>query len=111
MRKKYLLLKLRDTFFTGLFIFIPIAITIWIVLWLLSFVNNLVLPYIRYVIPVPDIPGIGIALTILLIFLSGVVAQNYFGKRLIILWDRLIDKIPLVRSIYVATKQLMWKIC
>nr|WP_242462859.1 DUF502 domain-containing protein [Persephonella atlantica] len=42
-----------------------------------------------------------------MIFLSGIVAQNYFGKKLITLWDRLIDKIPLVRSIYVATKQLM----
>ena len=107
VKKKYILLKLRDTFFTGLFVFIPIAITVWIVLWLLSFVNNLVLPYIRHIIPVPDIPGIGIIVTVLLIFLSGVVAQNYFGKKLIILWDRLIDKIPLIRSIYIATKQLM----
>ncbi|MBK3331482.1 DUF502 domain-containing protein [Persephonella atlantica] len=107
IKRKYLFLKLRDTFFTGLFVFIPIAITVWIVLWLLSFVNNLILPYLRYVIPVPDIPGIGIAVTVLLIFLSGIVAQNYFGKKLITLWDRLIDKIPLVRSIYVATKQLM----
>ncbi len=106
-KKKFLLLKLRDTFFTGLFVFIPIVITVWIVLWLLSFVNNLILPYIRYIIPVPDIPGIGIALTILLIFLTGVIAQNYFGRKLISLWDRVVNKIPLIRSIYVATKQLM----
>ncbi len=107
LRRKYIFSKLRDTFFAGLFVFIPIAITIWIVLWLLSFVNNLVLPYVRYIIPVPDIPGIGIALTIFLIFLSGIVAQNYFGRKLIVLWDNLINKIPLVRSIYIATKQLM----
>ncbi|WP_293443295.1 DUF502 domain-containing protein [Persephonella sp.] len=106
-RKKILILKIRDTFLTGLFVFIPIAITIWIVVWLLSFVNNLVLPYLRYLIPIPDIPGVGILVTLLIVFATGLIAQNYFGKKLISLWDSLINRIPLVRSIYIATKQLM----
>ncbi|WP_457638703.1 DUF502 domain-containing protein [Persephonella sp.] len=106
-RKKLLLLKIRDTFLTGLFVFIPIAITVWIVIWLLSFVNNLVLPYLRFIIPIPDIPGIGILITAILIFLIGLVAQNYFGKKLIDLWDSFINRIPLVRSVYLAVKQLM----
>ncbi|WP_457624114.1 DUF502 domain-containing protein [Persephonella sp.] len=106
-RKKLYLLKIRDTFLTGLFVFIPIAITIWIVVWLLSFVNNLVLPYLRFVLPIPDIPGVGILITALLIFVIGLIAQNYFGKKLIDLWDSLINRIPLVRSVYLAIKQLM----
>jgi len=106
-RRKVLLIKIRDTFLTGLFVFIPIAITVWIVVWLLSFVNSLVLPYLRYVLPIPDIPGVGILITVLLVFITGVIAQNYFGKKLISLWDELINRIPLVRSIYIATKQLM----
>ncbi|HHG73746.1 MAG TPA: DUF502 domain-containing protein [Persephonella sp.] len=106
-RKKLLVIKIRDTFLTGLFVFIPIAITIWIVVWLLSFVNNLILPYLRYLLPIPDIPGVGILVTILLVFITGLIAQNYFGKKLISLWDSLINRIPLVRSIYIATKQLM----
>jgi len=76
-RRKVLLIKIRDTFLTGLFVFIPIAITVWIVVWLLSFVNSLVLPYLRYVLPIPDIPGVGILITVLLVFITGVIAQNY----------------------------------
>ena len=106
-RKKVLLIKIRDTFLTGLFVFIPIAITIWIVVWLLSFVNNLVLPYLRYLLPIPDIPGVGILITLFLVFVTGLIAQNYFGRKLISLWDSLVNRIPLVRSIYIATKQLM----
>ncbi|WP_457625962.1 DUF502 domain-containing protein [Persephonella sp.] len=106
-KKKILLIKLRDIFITGLFVFIPIAITIWIVVWLLSFVNNLILPYLRYVFPIPDIPGIGILITVLIVFITGLIAQNYFGKKLISVWDSLINRIPLVRSIYLAVKQLM----
>jgi uncharacterized membrane protein len=106
-KKKVLFIKLRDTFLTGLFVFIPIAITVWIVIWLLAFVNNLVLPYLRFVFPIPDIPGIGILVTVLLIFVIGLVAQNYFGKKLILLWDSIVNRIPLVRSIYIAVKQLM----
>ncbi|NPA57873.1 MAG: DUF502 domain-containing protein [Aquificae bacterium] len=106
-KKKELILKIRDIFLTGLFVFIPIAITVWIVVWLLSFVNNLVLPVLRIVLPIPNIPGIGIIITAIIIFLIGLIAQNYAGRKLIELWDSFINRIPLVRSIYLAVKQLM----
>lgn len=107
LKRRIFLLKLRDIFITGLFVFIPIAITIWIIIWLLSFVNNLILPYLRFIFPIPNIPGIGILITILLIFFIGLVAQNYFGRKILSFWDSLINRIPLVRSIYLAVKQLM----
>ena len=106
-RKKVLIVRLRDIFLTGLFVFIPIAITIWIVVWLLAFVNNLVLPILRYIMPIPNIPGIGLLITLVLIFIIGLIAQNYFGKKVISLWDSIINRIPIVRSIYLAVKQLM----
>ncbi len=107
LKRKWTILKIRDIFLTGLFVFIPIAITIWLVIWLLSFVNNLILPYIRYVVPIPNIPGLGILITLLLVFITGLIAQNYFGKKLIDLWDGFINRIPLVRSIYHSIKQMM----
>ena len=98
---------IRDVFITGIFVLLPIGITLWVVISLLSFVNNLVLPYLRYLLPIPDIPGLGVLTTLLLVFLTGLVAQNYIGKRLIELWDRIVARIPLVRTIYSATKQTM----
>ncbi|WP_456399632.1 DUF502 domain-containing protein [Persephonella sp.] len=107
LKRKWTLLKIRDIFITGLFVFIPTAITIWLVIWLLTFVNSLILPYIRYIIPIPNIPGIGILVTLILIFLTGLIAQNYFGKKLIEFGDKIINRIPLVRSIYYSIKQMM----
>lgn len=106
MKKEYLK-KLRDALLTGFFVLLPIGITLWVVVSILSFVNNLVLPYLRLVISIPDIPGIGVLTTLLLVLITGFFAQNYIGKKVIELWDKLICKIPLVRAIYSATKQTM----
>ena len=99
--------QIRDIFLTGLFVLVPIAITFWVIFTVLAFVNNLILPYIRYVIPIPNIPGLGIIITLLLVFLVGLFAQNYFGKKALEFWDMVVQRIPLVRSIYYATKQTM----
>ncbi len=104
---KNFLLKIRDLLITGFFVLLPIGITLWVVLSLLTFVNNLILPYIRIFIPIPDIPGVGVLTTLLLVLLTGLLAQNYVGKKLLELWDKLINKIPLVRAIYSATKQTL----
>ncbi|GAB6072458.1 DUF502 domain-containing protein [Venenivibrio stagnispumantis] len=100
--------KLRTIFITGLFVLIPIVVTFWIIKTVLSSVNNLILPYLREAgLPIPDIPGIGIIITILVILILGLLGQNYAGKKLLDLWDSFIGKIPVVRSIYSATKQTM----
>lgn len=104
---KKVILKLRSALITGFFILLPIGITLWVVLSLLAFVNNLILPYIRLFINIPDIPGIGVFITLLLVLVTGLLAQNYFGKKLFTLWDKLIAKIPLVRAIYSAIKQML----
>jgi len=101
-------INLKNTFITGLFVLIPIIVTFWVVKTVLSAVNNLILPYIEELgVPVPHIPGLGILVTLSIIFLLGLLAQNYFGKRLLEYWDKFISKIPVVSSIYNATKQTM----
>jgi len=99
--------RVRHYFITGLFVLIPIALTIWVVIATLSFVNNLFLPYLRYILPIPDIPGIGVLITLAIVFAVGFLAENYFGKKIIELWDTVVCKIPFVRTIYSATKQTM----
>jgi len=87
--------QLRDIFLTGLFVLVPIAITFWVIFTVLAFVNNLILPYIRYVIPIPNIPGLGVIITFLLVFLVGLFAQNYFGKKALEIWDTVVQRILL----------------
>ncbi len=99
--------SIRDIFLTGLFIFLPIVITIWLVFWLLGLFNNLVIPLLNRFFPIPNIPGVGLLFVLLLIFIIGLFAQNYFGKKILEIWDSLIDRIPLVRSVYHATRQMM----
>lgn len=105
--KKATLTRIRDIFLTGFLVLLPIGVTLWVVISLLAFVNNLVLPYLRYVFPIPDIPGLGVLTTLLLVFIVGLLAQNYFGEKLLQLWENIIEKIPIVRTIYNATRQVM----
>lgn len=98
--------RLKNYLITGLFVLIPVAITFWVVKAVLTTINDLILPYLRLIgIPIPEIPGIGIVITLSIILLLGIMAHNYFGKKVIGYWELLISKIPVVRSIYNATKQ------
>jgi len=97
---------IRDTFITGFLVLLPVALTIFIVFYILSLVNNLVLPYLRYFVPIPDIPGIGILTTLLLIFLTGLLAKNFLGKKILNFGDYILSKTPLVKSIYTSLKQI-----
>jgi len=53
-----------------------------------------------------SIPGIGTLLTLLVIFLTGVVAANFIGQRLILFWEGVLSRIPVVKSIYYSVKQV-----
>ena len=54
-----------------------------------------------------SIPGFGIILSILLLLLTGLFVSNFFGRRLIALWELILNRIPLVRSVYSAVKQVL----
>ncbi|ACN99149.1 DUF502 domain-containing protein [Sulfurihydrogenibium azorense] len=101
-------INFKNIFITGLFVLIPIIVTVWVIKTLLSVVNNLILPYLEEIgIPTPHIPGLGIIVTLSIIFLLGLLAQNYFGKKFLAYVESLISKIPVAGSVYNATKQTM----
>jgi Uncharacterized conserved protein len=99
--KKYLL--------AGLLIWAPLGITIWVVHFLVTTIDQVALL-------LPDswrprwegqeIPGFGIVLTFLLLFLTGVAASNVAGKQLVRLWEALVHRIPVVGGIYKSVKQI-----
>ena len=102
--------KLKRIFFTGLAVIIPAGLTIYILFFITGMMDKLlqVIPF-EYQ---PDnllhfhIPGMGIIITVLLIFICGLVTTSYLGNRLVVFGERIVGKIPFVRSIYQAIKRI-----
>jgi uncharacterized membrane protein len=101
---------LRKYFITGLLIWLPLAVTLWILDIILTTLDRtlLLLPEAWR----PDqllgvhVPGFGLILSVLLVFVTGVLAANIIGERLLRWWEGLLARIPIVRSIYASVKQV-----
>lgn len=101
--------NLRNHFISGLLFWIPLGLSIVVIKFFLELVNDIVPP--EYL---PEalfnlgstIPGSGIIWVILIIILTGTLVNNFIGRRLVQLWEKLLDKIPGFRGIYKALKQL-----
>ena len=102
---------LRRYFVAGFLAFAPIAITVWAILAIVRYLDNLVLPRVlRWVLPgdytPPSIPLLGAIFTLALIVLLGVIARHFFGHELLRIWERALRRVPVARNIYTAVKQL-----
>src|SRR6266704_2258639 len=100
--KKYLI--------TGLLIWIPLAITIWVLELIVSTMDQslLLLPpeYQPQVLLGYQIPGLGALLTLVVVFVTGVLASNILGQRLLWFWEYVLGRIPVVKTIYNSVKQV-----
>ncbi|WP_422049789.1 DUF502 domain-containing protein [Shimia sp.] len=103
--------SLRSSFFTGIVVILPIALTIWLVWTLIGWVDGFVLPLVPSTIQPEKYIGInlrGVGLIIFLIFtvLVGWIAKGLIGRSLIRYGESLVDRMPVVRSIYSGVKQI-----
>lgn len=103
-------INLKRYFITGLLIWVPLGITIWVLNALTGALDQTLL-----VLPAhwrPDywlgfrIPGLGVVLTALVILLTGVLAGNLLGQRMVKVWEAALNRIPVVKSIYGSVKQV-----
>ncbi len=102
---------LKRYFIAGLLVWVPIVITIAVIRFLVNLLDNTValLPH-QYQ---PEqwlgthIPGIGVAFSLIVLFLTGLFVTNIIGHRIVALWDKTVSRIPLIRSIHSAVKQVM----
>jgi uncharacterized membrane protein len=102
---------LRNWFFTGIVVGAPIGITIWLVWSFVSFVDNRIKPlipvewnpetYLRFALP-----GLGIVVAVAGIVVIGALTANLIGKSMLAFGERMLTRVPLVRSIYSALKQV-----
>jgi len=98
--------KLRGHFLTGILVTVPIGATILILLWIFNAIDGFLQPIIRLIVG-RSVPGVGFGITILLIYLIGVIASNVGGKKLIQYGEFLLEKVPLVRPLYSGIKQIV----
>jgi uncharacterized membrane protein len=103
--------RLRTYFFTGLVILAPVAITVWATVWFISFFDSWVKPLIPgsynpdHYLPF-KVPGTGLVFALLFITLVGFLGANLVGRTVIGWWDGLVNRTPVVRSIYKGSKQI-----
>ena len=99
---------MRKYLVTGLLIWVPLAITLWVLNLVVTMMDQslqlLPLQWQPRVVLGHDIPGLGMVLTVLILLVTGLLARNYIGERLILYWEGLLGRIPIVRSIYSSVK-------
>ncbi len=97
---------LQKYFFTGLLVVVPVGVTIFVLRAILGWIDHILGDVPTYIIGI-HFPGLGIITLILLILLIGVISANYFGNKVLQLWDGFMQRVPLVRGVYSTVKQMM----
>lgn len=101
---------IKRYFITGLLIWVPLGITLWVLSALVGAMDQSLL-----LLPEPwqpeawlgfRLPGLGVVLTLLVVFLTGLLAANLIGQKLLALWEGTLNRIPVVKSIYGSVKQV-----
>ena len=102
--------SIKRYFITGLVIWVPLVITLWVLDLLVGTMDRslLLLPQeLRTESWIgTHIPGLGVILTLLVVFVTGVFAANIIGQRMVRFWERVLARIPVVNSIYTGVKQV-----
>jgi len=103
-------ISLKRYFITGLVIWVPLVITLWVLDLLVGTMDrSLLLLHLELRTESwlgTHIPGLGVILTLLVVFVTGVFTTNIIGQRMVRFWERILARIPVVNSIYTGVKQV-----
>jgi uncharacterized membrane protein len=109
---------LRKYLIAGLLVWLPLAITVWVLLWVLGLLDGIfggLAGAAASVLPpamggalqaLRDVPGMGVLTLVLLLLATGVFAANIVGQWWLRQWDRVLHQVPIVKSIYSSVKQV-----
>ncbi len=102
--------NLRKYFVAGLLVWLPLVATFVVLSFAINVIDRslLLLPaaYRPEALFGRDIPGLGVALSVTLVMITGLIAANFFGRKLVAAWEAILSRIPLVRTVYGAVKQI-----
>lgn len=110
VKKTGFISRLRNYFFTGLIVVGPVSITVYIIWTLISFVDSWVKPLLPKIWQ-PEtyglwVPGIGVAFSIIILIIVGAFVANLFGRTIISFGEQVVGRMPVVRGVYGALKQI-----
>jgi uncharacterized membrane protein len=101
---------IKKNFLTGLLVLIPIILTVWVLATLITFLDQVILLLPETARPSnflgTPVFGFGVIMTFLIILFTGFLANNFFGKKLILLYENLVNRLPFVKTIYGGIKQV-----
>jgi len=101
---------MKRYFITGLLIWVPLGITAWALRFLIGTMDQSLLLLPENLRPEAlvgvYVPGVGTVLTLLVVFLTGLLTTNIIGQRLVLFWEGVLWRIPVVKSIYYGVKQV-----
>jgi len=101
--------RLRNYFISGLLFWVPLALTVLVIKFFLELINNLVpqqyLPEAIFNLDT-TIPGSGIILVLIVILITGVLVTNILGRKLVAVWEKVLNKIPGFRNVYNVLKKV-----
>jgi uncharacterized membrane protein len=98
--------RLRRYFLTGLVVTLPTVVTIWLLYKIVAAVDNILDPVQRRLYGM-DIPGVGLAVVVVVLLVAGAVGGNYLGRKLVGLYHVLLARVPLAGKIYRAVQQIL----
>ena len=106
-RKNSILLKLRNYFFTGVVVFIPIGITLYLTIFIIKISSKLIPKEINpnHYLPF-SIPGLEMIVSVILITLIGYLSLSFIGRKFLLFVNDLFKRIPILRTIYSAIGQM-----
>lgn len=100
--------RLRRYIVAGILVWVPIGVTIFLVKLLIGLLDQTMVLIPKQYRPEEllgfGVPGLGIILTIVILLVTGVLAANIVGRSMVGLWERMLERIPVVRSVYSAAK-------
>ena len=101
--------RLRNYFISGLLFWVPLALSVIVIKFSLELINKLVptkyIPETLFNLNT-NFPGSGIVLVLIVILVTGVIVSNFLGRKLVALWERILNKIPGFRNVYKVLKKV-----
>ena len=94
----------RKHFLAGILVVVPLVIAVLILVWFFTAIDDVLQPIIKGIFG-RQIPGLGFGVAIVLVYIVGVIASNFIGKRVIRFGESLLERVPLFRQLYTGAKQ------
>ena len=104
--------RIRSWFLTGIIVLTPALLTVYVVWAFITFVDSLVVPLVPFNYQPSEIfsfniPGLGLIIVFVVTTIIGAVATGFFGRTLIRIWEAILNRMPVVSSVYGAIKQIL----